>query len=50
MEYMIEGTLYDLIKKNGPMPEPVAAIKVHQISQALSHMHSYQIIHRDLKP
>lgn len=50
MEYLIDGTLYDLIKKSGPVPEPAAAIKLHQISQALSHMHSYHIIHRDLKP
>lgn len=50
MEYLIEGTLYDSIKKSGPVPEPVAAIKLYQISKALSHIHSYHIIHRDLKP
>lgn len=47
---MVEGNLFDLIKRNGPLSERKAAIKLHQISQALSHIHSYRIIHRDLKP
>lgn len=50
MEYMIDGSLYDLIKRKGPIPERKAVIQLHQISQALSFIHSFHIIHRDLKP
>ena len=50
MEYMNEGNLYELIKKEGYFPEIEASIKIYQVGQALSNLHKYNIIHRDIKP
>ena len=50
MEYVEGGSLRDLSRKIGPIPEKRALHILQQIAKALSHAHSKGIIHRDVKP
>ncbi len=50
MEYIEGGSLRELSRKIGPIPEKRALHILKQIAKALSHAHSKGIIHRDVKP
>jgi serine/threonine protein kinase len=50
MEYVEGGSLKDLIKQNGPIPEERALKIFHQIAEALAYAHDKGVIHRDIKP
>uniref|UniRef100_A0AC34Q2M4 Protein kinase domain-containing protein n=1 Tax=Panagrolaimus sp. JU765 TaxID=591449 RepID=A0AC34Q2M4_9BILA len=49
-EYAMKGDLFELIKRYGKLSEPAAARIIHQISSALSYLHSRKVVHRDVKP
>ncbi len=45
------GSLADLLRKNArPMPIARCVRLVHQIAEALAHVHAHGLVHRDLKP
>ncbi|NLW18679.1 MAG: SUMF1/EgtB/PvdO family nonheme iron enzyme [Candidatus Cloacimonetes bacterium] len=50
MEYVEGGSLRELSRKIGPIPEKRALNILKQIAEALSYAHSKGIIHRDVKP
>ncbi|MCB5224614.1 MAG: bifunctional serine/threonine-protein kinase/formylglycine-generating enzyme family protein, partial [Candidatus Cloacimonadaceae bacterium] len=50
MEYVEGGSLKDLSRKIGPIPEKRALNILKQIAEALSYAHGKGIIHRDIKP
>ena len=50
MEYLPGGSLGDLIKDKGGLPEADALKYVRQVVGALSYMHSKRILHLDIKP
>lgn len=50
MEYISEGTLADLIEREGRLPLGRALSLLSQITAGLEAIHEKQIVHRDLKP
>lgn len=50
MEYISEGTLADLIEREGRLPIGRALSLLSQITAGLGAIHEKQIVHRDLKP
>lgn len=50
LEYMDNGTLYNLIQKNRGMSEKDAFKYFHQVAGAFHFLHENNLIHRDLKP
>eukprot|EP00276_Gloeochaete_wittrockiana_P021902 CAMPEP_0184349714 /NCGR_PEP_ID=MMETSP1089-20130417/36429_1 /TAXON_ID=38269 ORGANISM="Gloeochaete wittrockiana, Strain SAG46.84" /NCGR_SAMPLE_ID=MMETSP1089 /ASSEMBLY_ACC=CAM_ASM_000445 /LENGTH=390 /DNA_ID=CAMNT_0026682131 /DNA_START=39 /DNA_END=1211 /DNA_ORIENTATION=+ len=51
LEYMDGGSLLDLVKMNGPIPENMLAHITIQILKGLAYLHKEKhIIHRDIKP
>ena len=50
MEYIEGGSLKDLTRRIGPIPEKRALKILRQIAEALSYAHGKGIIHRDIKP
>ncbi|CCE63372.1 hypothetical protein TPHA_0E02820 [Tetrapisispora phaffii CBS 4417] len=50
MEYIYNGELYSILKKNGPFNDIVASNFVFQLTNAIRYLHKKRIIHRDLKP
>lgn len=50
MEYLTEGSLYEIIKENGPFREDVAELFIRQIASALDYIHSKNMVHLDVKP
>lgn len=50
MELLDRGSLKDRLERDGPLPWPLAALYIAQISAALQHAHNHGIVHRDLKP
>ena len=49
MEYVDGGTIYDLISKQGPLPEKEVSKYCQQILKGLEYLHEAKIGHRDLK-
>lgn len=50
MDYIDGPSLEQILKENGPMPEPQAVKYVSQICDALGYVHSQGKVHLDLKP
>lgn len=50
MPFMPNGSLSDLVKKNGPLREDAALHYIKQIAQALKYMHNKHLCHFDVKP
>jgi serine/threonine protein kinase len=48
-EYAPQGEIFDLIAKNGRLPENDAREKFWQIISAVDYLHNLGIVHRDLK-
>ncbi len=48
---LVDGTdLYQLVRDNGPLPEPRAIDIILQAARGLHHAHQLGFIHRDIKP
>jgi tRNA A-37 threonylcarbamoyl transferase component Bud32 len=50
MELLDGQSLAELIRKEGPLPEPRAIEIVRQVASALGAAHARSIVHRDVKP
>lgn len=50
MPYLPDGSLAELLARQGPLPIPQALAYVEQIANALDYAHSHGIVHRDVKP
>ena len=50
MNYIPGGTLRELIKAQGSLPEAWVRIYSSELVLAISHMHSLQMLYRDIKP
>ena len=50
VEYMEEGSLYSLMKKNKKFEQGQAISKIKEICEGIKEMHDNSIVHRDLKP
>jgi serine/threonine protein kinase len=49
-EYVAGGTLTDLLKKRGKLPQREAAALMRDVLDAIATAHAQGIVHRDLKP
>uniref|UniRef100_A0A7S4NVV6 mitogen-activated protein kinase kinase n=1 Tax=Guillardia theta TaxID=55529 RepID=A0A7S4NVV6_GUITH len=50
LEYMTAGSVADVLKLSGSMPEEILAIMAEQILDGMAFMHSKKQVHRDFKP
>jgi serine/threonine protein kinase len=50
IEFMDCGSLEDIIKTTGPIPEPILSQMTEMMLKGLEHMQDLHIVHRDLKP
>ena len=50
LEYMTAGSVADVLKLAGRIPEPILCIMAEQILDGISWMHSHKQVHRDFKP
>lgn len=50
MEYVDGGSLNDLVKRRGSLPEAEALGYIRQLADALSYIHGRRIMHLDVKP
>ncbi len=50
MPYLADGSLADLLAREGPPPVEQVAAAVEQVAAALDYAHKHGIIHRDVKP
>jgi serine/threonine protein kinase len=50
MPYLPDGSLADLLAREGPLPIPQALTYIDQIASALDYAHQHGIVHRDVKP
>jgi len=50
MEYIKGETLWDYVQKNGALSESEALLYIHQIGEALTHIHAKGVLHRDVNP
>ena len=49
LEYIENGSLAQLLKKFGPLSEPLCVIYIKQVLQGLEYLHSQGVVHRDIK-
>ena len=50
MEYMMGGSLYDLLKKNKRgLPLDQTKKILRQVVEGINYLHKHKILHRDLK-
>lgn len=47
---MEEGTLYDKLKKLGPLPEDTASHISRDVLKGVAYLHENSVAHRDIKP
>jgi predicted Ser/Thr protein kinase len=50
MEYLEGCDLYEVVRRDGPLPESLAVDYVLQACEGLAEAHAHGIVHRDLKP
>lgn len=50
LEYMDGGSLQDVLRKAGPIPEEVLSDITRQIAHGMTYLHQTHQIHRDIKP
>ncbi len=50
LEFMDCGSLSDVVKDAGKIPEQILSHISHQLIVGLRHLHERNIIHRDIKP
>lgn len=50
MEWVDGIDLYELVKKDGPLPFDDSARYILQAAKGLAHAHEKQLVHRDIKP
>jgi serine/threonine protein kinase len=50
MPYLSDGSLADLLAREGPLPVEQVVAYVDQVAAALDYAHQHGIIHRDVKP
>ncbi|KAJ1480801.1 kinase-like domain-containing protein [Baffinella frigidus] len=50
LEYMTGGSVSDVVKLSGGVPERIMAYMAEQIVQGIAFMHSRKQVHRDFKP
>jgi len=50
MEYVPGGTLHDLLRRRGRLPEAEALRIASEVADALAYAHDRDVIHRDIKP
>ncbi|CAI2361863.1 unnamed protein product [Moneuplotes crassus] len=50
LEYCPNGSLYDFVKRNGPLGENEACFYFKQLVYAVKHLHDNNIAHCDIKP
>lgn len=50
MEYLEGETLYELVKRNGPLEEKRACEILRDVASGIKTMHANGLIHRDVKP
>ena len=50
MEYIAGGSLADLVRREGALPEDVATRYISQVAAALDYVHGQRMTHLDIKP
>lgn len=50
MDLVAGGSVQDLLREHGPLPEGYVAALLEQLLQALSAVHAAGLVHRDVKP
>lgn len=50
MEYVVGGTLRDLLRRRGRLPQSLALRIAIEVADALAHAHARGVVHRDIKP
>lgn len=50
MELCSGGSLLEVLKANGPLPEESARVVLGQVAAALAFCHSHRVLHLDVKP
>lgn len=49
LEYIEGGSLQNLVKKSGPLPEKLVHVYIKQVLEGLEYLHKQGIVHRDIK-